>query len=155
VTRRDLFSRVAVTVAAAVLLVGTFLPWIRTGRRERNSYELLGLVDRLGFAPDGWMERFVRWWPIVALLVVGAVVCAWWGQAVVSTVLALAAVAYAGGVAWVLADRSGPALAGITVTLAGCALLLAAACWQAATTIRVATRLGSRGPTSAPSADRS
>ena len=153
-TRSDLFPRVAMTVAAAVLLVGTFLPWIRTGRRERNSYELLGLVDRLGFAPDGWMERFVRWWPIVALLVVGAVVCAWWRQAVVSTVLALAAVAYAGGVAWVLADRRGPALAGITVTLVGCALLLGAACWQAAT-IRAATRLDSRGPTSAPSADRS
>ncbi len=143
------------TVAAGVLLLGTFLPWIRTGRRERNSYELLGLVDRLGFAPDGWAERAVRWWPIVPLLVVAAVVCAWWRRHVVSVGLALAGVVYAAVVAIELAGRPGPALIGITVTLLGCTLLLAATCWQAAVTFRVSTRLGSRAPTSARSADRS
>jgi hypothetical protein len=155
VRRSDLFSRVAMTVAGGVLLLGTFLPWIRSGRRERNSYELLGLVERLGFAPEGWVERFVRWWPIVPLLVVAAIVCAWWNRHIASVVLAAVAVVYAGVVAWELADRRGPALVGITVTFVGCALLLAATAWHAAATVRLATRRGSRGPTSAPSVDRS
>jgi hypothetical protein len=155
VRRSDLLTRVSMTIAASVLLLGTFLPWVRSGRRERNSYELLGLVDRLGFAPDGWVERFVRWWPIVPLLVVAAVVCAWWHRHVASVVLALVAIVYAAVVAWELADRPGPALVGITLTLVGCALLLLATAWQAAVTVRVATRRGSPAPTSAPSVDRS
>jgi hypothetical protein len=143
------------TIAAAVLLLGTFLPWVRSGRRERNSYELLGLVDRLGFAPDGWVERFVRWWPVVPLLVVAAVVGAWWNRRPAAVVLAVTAIVYATAVAWKLAERPGPALLGITVTLVGCALLLVATAWYGWAAVRVAIGRGSPTRTSAPSVDRS
>ena len=37
------------------------------------------LVERLGFATDGVAATALRWWPLVPLLAVGAVVAVWWG----------------------------------------------------------------------------
>ena len=44
---------VTVTAGAAVLLVGTFLTWLRSGATERSSYDVFDLVDRLGFSEGG------------------------------------------------------------------------------------------------------
>ena len=63
-----------VTVGGAVVVVGMFGPWVRSGSNERNSFQLVDLVDRLGFTPDGLIERALRAWPLAPLLVVVAVV---------------------------------------------------------------------------------
>ncbi|MEO6652038.1 MAG: hypothetical protein ABIP17_05210, partial [Ilumatobacteraceae bacterium] len=65
------------TVGAVVTLVGTFLPWLRSGARGRSSYTIFELVDRLGFAPDGVVSASLRVWPVVPLLLVVAVVGFW------------------------------------------------------------------------------
>ena len=55
---------VTVTAGAAVLLVGTFLTWLRSGATERSSYDVFDLVDRLGFSEGGlmgWLYGCGRW----------------------------------------------------------------------------------------------
>ena len=65
---------------ALVAVVASFLPWIRSGAVWRSSYDLLGLIHRLGFAPDGPIRLAVRLWPVMPLLVTVAVVAAWWSE---------------------------------------------------------------------------
>ncbi len=99
-------SLVAYTAAGAVLVASTFLPWLRSGRTDRTSYDLLGVLARLDIAPHGVVSRLVTWWPVVPLLVTLAVVMAWWRWWVPSMVTALAAVVYAGGVGTSLVVRT-------------------------------------------------
>ncbi len=42
---------------AALAILGALLPWIRTGGRSRNSFDLFRIVRDLGFAPDGGRRR--------------------------------------------------------------------------------------------------
>ncbi len=93
-------------MAGAVVVLSTFLPWLRSGSTSRSSYELLGLLDRLDIAPDGPISALVRWWPLVPLVVTLAVVLAWWQRWAASLAAAVVAVVYAGGVGGALAARS-------------------------------------------------
>lgn len=116
-----------------MVLVGSFLPWLASGTAERSSYDLFGIVDRLGFSPSGLMGWAVRLWPLLPLLLVVTVVThhlgspGRWVSVVRWTSTALAAL-YAGAVA--VAVRLAPDVGlfrpriGLWVTLAG-ALLLA------------------------------
>lgn len=70
---------VVMTVGGVVAVGASFADWLRTGTVKRSSYEILGLVDRLGFAPDGPIRILVRAWPLMPLLIAAAVVAAWWG----------------------------------------------------------------------------
>ena len=65
------------TVGAAAALIGTFLPWLRSGSRDRSSYTIFELVDRLGFAPGGVVAWSLRLWPLVPLLLVAIAVAGW------------------------------------------------------------------------------
>jgi hypothetical protein len=117
---------------ALVVLVGSFLPWLASGTANRSSYDLLGIVDRLGFSPDGIVGWAVRLWPLLPLLLVVTVIShhlsadAVWLPVVRSTTTALAAL-YAGAVA--IAVRLAPNVGlfepriGSWVTLAGALLL--------------------------------
>ncbi len=50
-----------------VLVAGTFLPWVRSGRVSRNSYELAGVgVRRLDAGP--WIEGALQAWPFLGPL---------------------------------------------------------------------------------------
>ena len=129
-------------VGAAVVVIGTLLPWVRTGGRRRNSYDVLELVERLGFAPDGAAATALRWWPVVTVLVVFAVVATWWGWPRLGGATGLVAAGYAGTMAAVVAFR-GSALVrvevGTAVTIVG-AVVLAAGSVAALATAAVAVR---------------
>lgn len=113
---------------AAVTIAGSLVPWLRTGDRNRNSFDLFRVVGRLGFAPDGPAAAAIRWWPLVPLLAVVAVVIAWWGWARAGGALGAVAALYAGGVA--VAVATSPAAGaldvapGPLVTAAGAIVLL-------------------------------
>lgn len=146
----------AYTVAGATVVLATFLPWLRSGTTSRSSYELLGLLSRLGIAPDGPVSVMVRWWPLVPLVVTLAVVLAWWRRWVASLVAAVVAVLYAGGVGGALVVRSrdtgiavGP---GASVCAIGSVAFLLTATWMVFTH---ATDRAARAPLAAPPADRS
>jgi hypothetical protein len=134
-TLRAPIGRRAVPVAvmaagAALAIVGALLPWIRTGGRSRNSFDLFRIVRDLGFAPDGAAELVIRAWPVVPLLAVVAVVAAWWGWARPGGAIGVVAALYAGttSVAIMTAPTRGRVLAraiGPTVTTIGAVALLA------------------------------
>ena len=85
-------------VGGVVMVGGSLVPWVRTGGARRNSYELLSLVERLGFAPDGPAEPALRWWPLMPLLAAVAVVHTWWGWPRAGGAVGVVAALYGGGV---------------------------------------------------------
>ena len=128
-----------VTMGAAIVIVGSAAPWLRTGRRRRSSFEVFGLVDRLGFSPSGPVGWAIRLWPLVPLLVILAAALAWVAVSW-SLPVALVAVSYAGGVAAVVAAVDDQALlvveAGPLVTAAGATVILIGAGCNAFVTVR-------------------
>ena len=117
-------------VGAALAIIGALLPWLRTGGRSRNSFDLFRIVRDLGFAPDGAAAAVIRGWPVVPLLAVVGVVAAWWGWARAGGVIGVVAALYAGTVsaAILTAPTRGRVLAraiGPTVATIGGVVLLA------------------------------
>lgn len=51
-----------------LILVGGFLPWLRSGRAWRNSYEMVRTADRLGLVGDGFQRVLAVGWYLVPLL---------------------------------------------------------------------------------------
>ncbi len=131
-------------VGAGLTVVGSLLPWVRTGGRRRHSYDLLALVERLGFATDGIAAAALRWWPLVPLLAVGAVVAAWWGWPRAGGVLGVVAALYAGGTAVAVARAPAGRLVDIQlgpfVTIAGALALLGGSIAAIAEGARAAVR---------------
>ena len=64
---------------------------------------MLGLIERLGFAPSGIAELVIRAWPIVPLLLTSAVVAVWWGRRVIAVLLGILGGLYAGSLGAVVA----------------------------------------------------
>ena len=128
---------------AAVTIVGTLLPWLRTGGRQRHSYDLFALVGRLGFAPDGPVGTALRWWPLVPLLAVAGVVAGWWGWPRVGGTIGVAAACYAGGTAMAITVAGSDDFdlrAGTIVTIGGAVVLLAGAVLAVVTGVAVSSR---------------
>gem|GEM_PF-13725 len=92
---RHRLGAAASTLAGATLVLATFLPWLRSGRADRTSHEVLDLLDRLGLAPDGAVALLVEAWPLLPLTVTAAVVARWSRRDVAAVVLALVAAAHA------------------------------------------------------------
>ena len=42
-----------------LVIVGSFLPWVISGTVKRSSYEIIGVIDRLGIAGDGFVAGLV------------------------------------------------------------------------------------------------
>ncbi|MCB0965552.1 MAG: hypothetical protein KDB37_01845 [Ilumatobacter sp.] len=72
-----LAGRIVAAVGAVIALVGTFLPWLVSGTVERTSFELLDIVERLGFSPDGLVGVALTIWPLAPLGLVLCVVAQW------------------------------------------------------------------------------
>ena len=111
--QRILIGRVVATIGAVVALVGTFQPWVRSGRRLRSSYEIFSLVDRLGISRSSVVGWGLRLWPIVPFLLALAVTMLWFPRRWVSGVLVGAAIVYAGVVS--IAVRSARSTSLITI----------------------------------------
>lgn len=144
------------TGGAGVVLVGTFLPWFSSGSVERSSYDLFGVIDRLGFSPGGPVGWAVRLWPLVPLLLVSTVVVHHVGHARggwhhVRFTAALASGLYAGSVALAVTFAPDLGLArprfGTLVTLVG-VLVLGVAAVRSRLTAR---RARPAGPSVGPS----
>jgi hypothetical protein len=128
VVDRASLSRSIVGGGAALMLIGTFLPWLSSGARSRSSYELFELVDRLGFSPDGAVGWALRLWPLAPLLLVLSAVAQWaqWSHASLRRarfVLPVLSIVYVGGTATALRFAPDGGLVrlrfGIWVTLIG------------------------------------
>lgn len=129
VVRRAILPAV-ITVGAAVTIVGTFMPWLRSGDSDRNSFQLLSLLDFLGFSPDGPMGWAVRAWPLIVLICVLAAVTAWRGMWPVAAITGIGGGSYALGLAWAVRDSATTSLlvarSGTAVTMIGGLVLVVA-----------------------------
>jgi hypothetical protein len=121
-----------VSVGGVVMIVGMFAPWVRSGAASRSSFEMLDLIERLGFARGGPVGIVVQAWPLAPLLVVCAVVSTWWldgwfgGR--IAAVVAIVVGFVVGGVGVVVRTAPQSALIGVRwgtlVTAAGGAMLV-------------------------------
>ncbi|MDT4945558.1 MAG: hypothetical protein QOH14_2291 [Pseudonocardiales bacterium] len=57
----------------AVIVAGTFLPWLDSGRATRNSYQASGAARRL-LDVSGWLGGALQAWPFVGLVCAAVVV---------------------------------------------------------------------------------
>lgn len=78
-----------VVVGGGLAVTSMFAPWVRSGSNYRNSFEVVDLVDRLGFADDGPVESAFRFWPMAPLAVVVAVVLTIWLQGRTGSIVAI------------------------------------------------------------------
>lgn len=78
-----------------LVVAGSFLPWVISGNVRRSSYAILGVVDRLGIAGDGFLGILVAQWPLAGALCVLPLVTAalrWWRvTGILSVLIGLAA----------------------------------------------------------------
>lgn len=115
------------TLGAAIAVWGSFRPWLASGSAERSSYELLGLVDRLGTSSTA-LTWAVAAWPLMPLLVVSATVVVWWGRHAVGGVIGTIGGVYATLVSFGIRQAPGDglirALPGASITLSGSAIFL-------------------------------
>jgi hypothetical protein len=131
------------TLGAAVALLGTFLPWLRSGSRLRNSYEIFSLLERLGISQSSVVGWGLRVWPMAPLVLVTAAATQWFPRKWLTGGSAIVAVVYVGGVAAAVSFAPATSLIAVSygpwVSLAGAVTLAAGAAMSA-------TGLGIRGP---------
>ena len=117
------------TAGAVVIVVGTFLPWLRSGTRRRSSYEIFSLVERLGYSRSDIVGWGLRLWPILPLLVACAASLLWFRRGWPTTAAVAVAAVYAGIVSAAVTSASSNAVItveyGSSVTLVGAFLLVA------------------------------
>jgi hypothetical protein len=121
--QRNVIGRVVATVGAAVALLGTFLPWLRSGARRRSSYEIFSVVERLGISESSVAGWALRVWPLAPLFLVTAATLQWFPRKWITGIAAVVAVAYVGGVAIAVLTASTSSLVAVeygpSVTLVG------------------------------------
>ncbi|HEX4981188.1 MAG TPA: hypothetical protein VFV63_05795, partial [Ilumatobacteraceae bacterium] len=94
IVRREI-PHTAVSVGALATVVGSLCPWVASGSVDRSSYEIIDLVDRLGFAEEGPLGIALQAWPLMPLLVVTGTVAMWWRRQIVGQALAVTGAVYA------------------------------------------------------------
>ena len=118
------------TIGAVATVVGSLCPWVASGTVDRSSYEIIDMLDRLGFAEAGPVGLALRAWPVMPLLVVTGTVAMWWRRNVAGTALAVIGGVYALAVALTIRLTSPSGLVrirfGPMVTIGGASVLVAA-----------------------------
>jgi hypothetical protein len=114
-----------------VLVLGTFLPWLRSGQVSRNSYQTGGALQRLLSLP-GPLQTAVSVWPFVGLACAATVALFAIGlhRSAAAASLLTAAAAAVISIAALTVSGSGlvaPVRLGPIVTLLGAILVVAAA----------------------------
>jgi hypothetical protein len=107
---------------SGVVAVAGFLPWARSGSRQRSSFDLARLADRLDLVDGRWTSILLALWAMIPLLAALTLLAAVFERP--RPVLASAGLASALGVTGVaLAARTPlPLSAGVWVALGGAAV---------------------------------
>jgi hypothetical protein len=67
-------SLLAMLLGLALVVVGAFLPWVRSGDSTRSSFAMVRSADRLGIVDDGIGLVVLRGWYLVPLVAASVVV---------------------------------------------------------------------------------
>lgn len=113
----------ALLIGASAVLIGTFLPWVRSGQVWRNSYAMWRSADRLGVVSSGPAQALMVLW-FLLLVVMGGMLLALAFHHQRTAMVMAGAVAVLPAVAALLAWRSPLVVgAGVFVTLFGAMLV--------------------------------
>lgn len=132
-------------VGLLAVVVGTFLPWLRSGTQNRNSYEAGGAVRRL-LGTTGVIDHLLGLWPLVGVACAAAIALFLLGLRAFGTVIA-GLTALAGGAAGVGAlATTGTTVAEVTllgplVTLLGATLVALAVLLRALSAVVLLRRM--------------
>ena len=61
----DMLPPIVGAVGLVTIVLGTFLPWLRSGTHERNSYQAGGAVRRL-VEPSATVDHLLALWPFIS-----------------------------------------------------------------------------------------
>ena len=115
--QRAMIGPAVATVGVVVTLIGSFSSWLSSGRIGRSSFELLAVIQRLGFVPNGPTRTLVRAWPLMPLVLIVGIVLVWWGWRVIGAGIASIGAVYAGAVGGAVAFAA-PDARGIDISAA-------------------------------------
>lgn len=110
------WSDLVTAAVTAVVVVTTFLPWGRSGRRARTSYEIVDIVGPAGVVSETY-ESLARAWYLVPVAAALVLCCGFWlarrtaGALLASVGASVSAFAF-------LVDRS------VLVTTGGCRIAM-------------------------------
>lgn len=110
-----------------VIVLGTFLPWLRSGRDHRDSYQAGGALRRL-MGTTGLIDDLLALWPLVGLACAAAVALYLVGARTIAAALAAvsalcAGAAGVGALATTANSYAQVAVIGPAVTLTGVTLV--------------------------------
>lgn len=115
--------RSALTVTGcAVALLGTFLPWLRTGERVRSSYDLSSIARQLQVASSTGERFAILLWPVVPFCLLSAAVLLVMRCSSGARVFAVAVSVYVGAVAVIVWRAPLDTGLGVPITVVGAAL---------------------------------
>jgi hypothetical protein len=132
-------------VGLVAIVVGTFLPWLRSGTQDRNSYQAGGAVRRL-LGASGFIDHVLGLWPLVGVACAAAMALFLLGLrtlgSIVAGVSALAAgAAGVGALATTATTVAEVTLIGPLVTLLGATLVALAVLLRALSAVVLPRRL--------------
>lgn len=112
-------------VAVAIEAAAGFLPWVRTGQRERTSFELISSARSLGVLDSGLERTLALAWYLVPLAATLAWLATLLHRERIGAALAVAAGVLGVGMVWAIDHGPIATLVGVRATL--CAALVATA----------------------------
>lgn len=117
----------ALLVGTAVVVVGAFLPWVRSGTSSRSSFAMVRSADRLGIVDGGVGLLVLRAWYLVPLIAAAVVVLETIHRRRAAAVVGLALSAVVAAVAALVLVAAPDPGVGPVVAIAGAAMVLAGA----------------------------
>lgn len=132
-------------VGLVTVVIGTFLPWLRSGTQDRNSYEAGGAVRRL-LGTTGALDHLLSLWPIVGVACAAAIALFLFGLPTFGTVVAGLSALAAGAAGVGALATTGSSVAEVTllgplVTLLGATLVALAVLLRALSAVVLLRRM--------------
>ncbi|MBK5222099.1 MAG: hypothetical protein JJE52_04335 [Acidimicrobiia bacterium] len=105
---------------SATLVVGTFLPWLYSGQRGLDIYELGQAAHRLEIVEERWLIAPIAFVPLILVL---SLLARWAGRRMLTHVLGLFAAGYTAAGALALRGTGLPSGRGIDAALLGSSVI--------------------------------
>jgi hypothetical protein len=132
-------------IGLVAIVVGTFLPWLRSGTQDRNSYEAGGAVRRL-LGTTGAVDHLLGLWPLVGVACAAAIALFLFGLHTFGTIVAGLSALAAGAAGVGALATTGTTVAEVTligplVTLLGATLVALAVLLRALSAVVLPRRM--------------
>lgn len=131
----ELLPPVLGAIGLVMIVIGSFLPWLRSGRTSRNSYQAGGVARRL-IGTSGLVDQLLALWPLVGLGCAAAAALFLVGLRTLATLLSAivalgAGIGSVGALATTATSYAEVAVVGPAVTLSGATLVALAVLFRA------------------------